>query len=711
MWSQLLKRESPQLLKANLPANVGQNWQSIFISDSATDKFISDIESRDFDKNGIDKTIAILQHWDNPENAFELDEVFALYTDPFFRGISKDMVIARIEKVKGVLPDLVNIRRGQKTASGKIGGKVYVKYDLTPENMEKELALLDSYDDKEITWTLNHWVDYFQTIKGVDNSIKNLLLQHKSELLPLLGRYNYKDTDIPISEVRQLRMEIVGDFPNIEEMLKKEGFKEIHKKDGKVIFAKLGKEADLRVDMDKLQEIPRTPPKISNHLRLVMLLEKFTEISEKARRFQSVEITDELVRRYLKNVINNRVINKSFVPEALINSKLIKKMGSKYKTTNQIMLFMDDKYDLIGNSSEQFLYDLKNSVFTNEKVFKDAYAKKIFNLSSTKGEGNPNPSHKLYFVDIKNDSYRIAKPKIMAAIGSGYLAENYTSAKTNYSSAVQNAITPAQKEFFKELLTEISEGRLDIPNNIEDKLIILDEVKNLFSTKTIDEVEIDFIEESHNYKLFAELFNLIDSDSNLKGEFSNVESDENLQTKNKIVVDLLSDYKPELQFNESAFSTNLEKILAEIIYTAILGNESLENLISGRIITPKGEIAESESRYIADFATAINIIAALDAQYTEINVDKIINIWRELDKSPKNIDFETSPPPLANEIKSLATMLSGSIPKFRELIRKDIKSILDDVVDKTLLYWGKAGKNARDVFDSLVRNGLLIEVS
>ena len=57
------------------------------------------------------------------------------------------------------------------------------------------------------------------------------------------------------------------------------------------------------------------------------------------------------------------------------------------------------------------------------------------------------------------------------------------------------------------------------------------------------------------------------------------------------------------------------------------------------------------------------------------------------------------------------SILSGSIPKFRELIRKDIKSILDDVVDKTLLYWGKAGKNARDVFDSLVRNGLLIEVS
>jgi len=685
-WEQLLHKA-----KIILPQNNDSIWANqVLVTDSLTDKFITAIKNKDFKTDGIDSTIAELRFWEeNPKrNPFTHREISLLYQERSM-GISFSQLVNRVNRILDeALPKLVDFRSGQKGA----GGKKSRKYDISKESISSVLDSFEELSKGEQNFYLKHWNNSFSNKSILGKYQPYLTQKYSSMIKPFLRQTTLAESGISEHDILLLDARVVTLLS--EDDLSKFNFNNYKKGGWKITVSK----NDIKSLRHKL---------VNNDIQFKTFRGTGIPIVRVFGLVKGVDLkdTEYLVTQsfnsssavtYL-NIISTQ--KDLFLPHTL---KLAKKSSGLRKTHNFINKYLqgilDDKYEL-ETFAEEFIKDAKK-LAKSDAYLKHNSAILVFN-AGIKGD----TSSEWYWKDFEKVSFDKVRAAIYKELSArdGKFKEKFDAIVEKFNKdkeAFEKGITPSQKAFIELLIEEDIED--DLFDGLKDKKLIqqLKDNPPRFHPKPIKFGGESFtlfvsVEKEFIMSVFDMVDNLPD-DLNLKQEWEDTQQeDEEVEQQISAFLETQAQ-EYEGNFNEEDFSSELEKLIAEIIYTTLESNERLDDVLSGESVF---------ARNVTDgfnFTDLVNSIILLNGVYkTGDSLSKII-VNMEENKNEETFN-------LVNEIKEFTKTFKSSLPKLRSVITEDVKQQVQDVAEHPLHYKREMKKTGTNIFSKL-KSSNIIEV-
>ena len=681
--------------KRVLPATNGGKWAALLTTDDMTNGFIRDIEEGNFSPKGIDATMAQLKYWkENEDNWKKMEELKQLYRgDGGMRAItSAPKVRRRIQSiVEKVLPLLDEKRRGQKSK----GGKGYIKFDITKEKLAELFDTFEELDKKEQKRYLLWLDDAFKDKRKLNEFKPFLTDNYSSKILPIIREFGW-------DKERNVVVETESDLSSL-------GFKEEggrwklrgYTGDVKMLRGKifnLTQEASIKI-------YPR--PIYSAFGTIKTIQEK--KLSGKKWKIKE-PFTADKAKIYLQKIISKKMFSGKFSTTKL---NLMKK-DTKFIHMSLVTL-LDGRFEgsiVDGTLTENFLLQMEQMKFANEKYRLSFYAHKVFDKSNpysdTYDEDSP------YFLDIgdlegwtekgEEPQYNNFKKEILEALQRGNLEDVYKEEKQTLERNLKylsQSISPEEKEFVDEVLED--ENILD--DITDDELIRtvmhLQDTPPTYKEKPIEygeeTVTVYFVEIKSTYNTIQNLLGLVgrQTEGEIKAAYEGMKEDnqEAIESFDKVLQEQGKIY--DIEFNEDAFGSEYEKDIAEITYRGLAAGKALDEVLGGQVITQQ----------IDDLDNLFNVLIAAESQYS--TGERLSSISKEIIPED-DMDFNADPPPYEAEIKKFAEALKTTIPKLREAITNDIQEKVEDIVTHPKTYELKSKKQQKqNIFSILERNQLI----
>ena len=137
--------------------------------------------------------------------------------------------------------------------------------------------------------------------------------------------------------------------------------------------------------------------------------------------------------------------------------------------------------------------------------------------------------------------------------------------------------------------------------------------------------------------------------------------------------------KFEVEFNDSAFSNEFDRDIAEITYIALTKGESLSEVLGG----------EYQKNNRSSLSNYMNVIISAESIYATEGT-KLLDLAEEITPPESgDLDLNSDPPPFRDKIQEFANTFRSSVVKIREAIIEDLKVKIEDLVNNPASYIDK----------------------